>query len=400
MAAAPTLSYSGFRAYAECPLRWKFLYVDRLREKPRSFFSFGRSVHAALERFVAPLVVEGGLPGKGAGGQRTLRDFSGPETDPSVAQTPMDLSGLLGIYREEWVSEGYTSAQEEESYFDLGVDLLTRFHSVYVKEAPRPVAVEKDLRAELEGVPIHGIVDRLDRTEGGGLEVLDYKTSKELSLKDAQLSDQLTLYQVLVEQNYGRPVESLTLYHLRSLSALRTPRRPPEAIQDLGIRLGEVSDGIRSGHYEPRVGSWCRWCDFRSLCPEFKEVPAGSRERIVTLVDRYAELLSERRQARQEMEAIEEEMEGLALGLGVHRFRGSRLSLHRQARRSWHFPPEATLPLLRAHALEARAGGGDPDRTAALLRDPEVPARLRRLLAGQGKLELRYTWEPEGSDPH
>ena len=397
MAAAPTLSYSGFRAYAECPLRWKFLYVDHLREKPRSFFSFGRSVHAALERFVAPLVAEGEPPAKGAGGQRTLRDFSGPASGPSPA--PMDLAGLLDLYRAEWVSEGYLSAQEEQGYFDLGIDLLTRFHSAYVREAPRPVAVEKDLRAELEGVPIHGIVDRLDRTEGGGLEVLDYKTSKELSLKDAQVSDQLTLYQVLVEQNYDRPVESLTLYHLRSLSALRTPRRPPEAIQDLGIRLGEVSDGIRSGHYEPRVGPWCRWCDFRSVCPEFKEVPVGSRDRVAALVDRYAELLSERRRARQEMEAINEELEGLARSLGVHRFRGRNLSLHRQARRSWRFPPEATLPLLRAHDLESRAGGGDPERTAALLRDPEVPARLRRELAGQGKLELTYTWEPDGNDP-
>jgi RecB family exonuclease len=399
VAAAPTLSYSGFRTYAECPLRWKFLYVDHLREKPRSFFSFGRSVHAALEAFVAPLVAEGEPPGKGAGGQRTLQDFSAPAEVAGGAATPMDLPRLLDLYRTAWVSEGYTSAQEEQNYFDLGVDLLTRFHSAFLKEPPRPVAVEKDLRAELDGVPIHGIVDRLDRTAGGGLEVLDYKTSKELSLKDAQLSDQLTLYQVLVEQNYERPVEALTLYHLRSLNALKTPRRPAEALQELGIRLGEVSDGIRSEHYEPRVGSWCRWCDFRPLCPEFKEVPAGSRDRVTALVDRYAELLSVRRRTREEMEAIDRELEALAKDLGVHRLRGRTLSLHRQARRTWRFPPESTLALLRSHALEARAGGMDPERAAALLKDPEVPARLRRQLAGQGTLELDYRWEPEGPDP-
>ena len=37
--------------YNECPLRYKLKYVDNIPEKPKHFFSFGQSVHKALEFF-------------------------------------------------------------------------------------------------------------------------------------------------------------------------------------------------------------------------------------------------------------------------------------------------------------------------------------------------------------
>ncbi|EQD27879.1 hypothetical protein B1B_18994, partial [mine drainage metagenome] len=54
MVAIAQLSYSSIRAYEECPLRWKFLYVDRLPEAPRGYFSFGRTVHSVLEELLQP----------------------------------------------------------------------------------------------------------------------------------------------------------------------------------------------------------------------------------------------------------------------------------------------------------------------------------------------------------
>ena len=57
MSPAAPLSYSSVRTYLECALRWKFLYVDRLPEAPRGYFSFGRTVHTVLENLLKPLVV-------------------------------------------------------------------------------------------------------------------------------------------------------------------------------------------------------------------------------------------------------------------------------------------------------------------------------------------------------
>ena len=43
------LSHSSITLYNECPQKYKFRYLDRIPETPRHYFSFGHSVHLALE---------------------------------------------------------------------------------------------------------------------------------------------------------------------------------------------------------------------------------------------------------------------------------------------------------------------------------------------------------------
>lgn len=257
------LSYSSFHTYEECPQRWKFLYVDGLEEAQRSYFSFGRSMHLALEAFVAPMV-EGGASQRG---QTSLLDFGGVP----ASQTPISVEELLELFKRVWVSEGYASADEEERYFLTGKDLLRRFHSAYTASIPKTIAVEKDLSGSMEGVKIHGIIDRIDLVNGETLDVLDYKTTRELSVQDAVASDQLTFYQFLAEQNYDKPVSSLTLYHLRSLKPLSSPPRDKKKKIEVTTRVGRVWDGMTAEKYEPAPGPQCRRCEFRSRCPVFNK---------------------------------------------------------------------------------------------------------------------------------
>jgi CRISPR/Cas system-associated exonuclease Cas4 (RecB family) len=254
------LSYSSFHTYEDCPQRWKFLYVDEIPEEARSYFSFGRTMHLTLESFVSPLVLPVGRSHR----QLKLSEFT--ETKP---RSPMTLEELLAQYERHWIREGYGSESEERKYFLVGKDLLTRYHSIFTSAPPRPVAVEKDLKGSVDGVPLHGIIDRIDLTKRGGLEVLDYKTSRELSMRDANSSDQLTFYQLLVEQNYEQPVEALVLYHLRSLTPLASPPRKHPEIANLSRRVAEVAGGITSQSFEPRVGPHCARCEFRKMCPAF-----------------------------------------------------------------------------------------------------------------------------------
>ncbi|MCL4325011.1 MAG: PD-(D/E)XK nuclease family protein [Candidatus Thermoplasmatota archaeon] len=265
------LSYSSFHTYEDCPQRWKFLYVDGLKEAERPYFSFGRSMHMALEAFVGPLTSPHRVRRQG---QMSLFDFGAHP--PSVH--PMPLDDLLRCYRELWIRDGYGSEDEERKYFLIGTDLLRRFHSLYVAAPPQAIAVERDLSGKMGEIPIHGIIDRIDLREEGGLEVVDYKTSRELSLGDAESSDQLTFYQVLVGQNYDRPVHKLTLYHLRSMRPLSTQPRGGKAIGDLTSRVGTVLDGMRRQAFEPKPGSQCRRCEFRPLCPAFHPEKARKSE--------------------------------------------------------------------------------------------------------------------------
>lgn len=398
MAGPPALSYSSYRTYLECPLRWKFLYVERRPETPRGYFTFGRVVHSVLEELVRPFVVPTARRTEAGETQRTLDDWPTGAVAPSAPAPRMTPEELLAAYERAWSGEGYSSPEEEARYRALGRDLLLRYHGRLEQDPPRPIAVEQHLEAKWDGIPIHGYIDRIDRTVSGGLEVVDYKTSRELSHDDARESDQLSLYQVLVESNYPAPVERLTLYHLRSLTALRTPARDRTSLDPLHVRLGTVADGIREQAFDPTPGRHCSRCDFRAICPEFREVPVPDGERLAALVDRFESLRTQERRLEHDLARTADELHRAAEELGVHRVPGSRSVAIRRREEAWQFSLDAIRPLLEQSGVATRLGQESPDDVKRLLRDPDVPAELRRKLSESGSRRVRWYWELEESD--
>jgi putative RecB family exonuclease len=398
VAATAPLSYSSYRAYAECPLRWKFLYIDRLPETPRGYFTFGRVVHSVLEELVRPLLMPGARRLPSGDAQRTLDDWHTGGAGP-VSSLPMTREELLAAYDRAWLSDGYTSPEEETRYRALGRDLLLRYYARFLTERPNPVAVEEHLEAKWDGITIHGYIDRIDRTPEGGLEIVDYKTSRELSGDDARDSEQLSIYQVLVANNYTEPVERLTLYHLRSLTPHRVPPRPPEALGALHDRLGTVVDGIRSEAFEPTPGRQCTRCDFQSRCPEFRPVPAGDSARLTELVDRFDALRRQEREVSDDLRRTADELHRAAEQLGVHRIPGSRAVALRHREESWQYPPEAVRGLLAEAGLPDHLGPRKSEEVRRLLRDPTIDPEIRRRLAETGARRVKWYWELEDSAP-
>ena len=45
------LSYSKIKTYLECPLKFKFIYIDRIPQKPKPYFRFSHIIHATLSRY-------------------------------------------------------------------------------------------------------------------------------------------------------------------------------------------------------------------------------------------------------------------------------------------------------------------------------------------------------------
>jgi len=387
----PALSYSSYRTYLECPLRWKFLYIDRMPEAPRGYFTFGRVVHSVLEELVRPLVVPSARRVNEVETQRTLDDW--PASSPPPQNEWLSPEQLLELYDRAWLSDGYSSPEEETRYRKLGRELLLRYYDELVRERPRPVAVEAHLETRWNGIPVHGYIDRIDRTGSGGLEIVDYKTSRDLSNEDARDSDQLSLYQVLVEGNYTEPVQGLTLYHLRSLKPLRTPPRERGALAVLHDRLGTVSDGIRADAFDPNPGRHCSRCDFQSRCPEFRAVPPPDEARLRELVDRFETLRAEEGRLETELRQTAEELHRAAEQLGVHRVPGSRSVAVRRKEEAWQYSLDSIRPLLERSGLSHRLGAGTPEEVRRLVRDDSVDPEVRRRLAESGARRVKWYWE-------
>ena len=185
------LSHSSISLFNECPQKYKFKYIDKIPEKPRHFFSFGQSVHLALEFFYG--------------------------VKEAVAPT---LEQLLASYKEQWVSAGYKDPGHEAQFFEDGKAILAAFHKKHARDFFLPFFVEYNFNLEVDGVPVTGKVDRVDKLEDGRLAVLDYKTGKALAKDRVAADAQLTMYQMACEQLLGAKVAKLTFYHLPSLSEM------------------------------------------------------------------------------------------------------------------------------------------------------------------------------------
>ena len=80
--------------YQQCAQRYKFRYVDHIKEEPKSYFSFGQSVHKALEFLYRSQLV------------------------------PPSLEETTHYYQNNWVKGGYESPQAERLQFQEGIRII------------------------------------------------------------------------------------------------------------------------------------------------------------------------------------------------------------------------------------------------------------------------------------
>jgi RecB family exonuclease len=150
----PTLSPSRVSAFTECALAFRFASLDRLPEPPAPHLTRGTLVHLALERlFVLPPA------------ERTPEQ-AGPCLDAAVA-----------ALRDDGEFTGLGLDTEGEAAFVADARrLVDRYFTMEDPTAVHAVGLEVQLRADVGGVQLTGIIDRLDRTHDGGFVVVDYKT--------------------------------------------------------------------------------------------------------------------------------------------------------------------------------------------------------------------------------
>ncbi len=244
------LSNSSASTYLECSWRWKLTRLDGLSEGERSYFSLGRSVHFACEHLGVGLM-KGQLP---------------------------SLESAMGALNERWVRGGFRTQEEEYKAYDEAVAMVKRLHGQLEAAPPAIAAVEVELFGGVDGlsVPLHGVIDRVDRLPDGRVGILDYKTSKQLGPSDAEKSDQLTVYQALYEASHpGEKVGLLSLHSLRTGRVYDVPPRTPERVRAVIDTYQSVVNGIAAGEFAPSTGNWCSRCTFRydGNCPAYPVEP-------------------------------------------------------------------------------------------------------------------------------
>ncbi|MBI4345351.1 MAG: PD-(D/E)XK nuclease family protein [Elusimicrobia bacterium] len=370
------LSHSSISMYLECPQKFKLKYLDKLPEAPKWFFSFGQSMHKALEFFYS-------IPALPA---------------PTVEE-------LLARYQEGWIKTGYKDAEQEREYFADGERMLREFYAKNIKTFKLPLFAEYKFELEVSGVPLLGYVDRIDKLDSGGLAILDYKTGKSIAKERLGEDRQLTMYQMAVEKLLGAPVESLTFYHLPTQQPLTVGPRPKAQVEALKETILTVNDGIQGRKFDPAPGEQkCRWCDFKPHCPAFRpgfygapppavdgvespaprsrqaELPsAGDSARLAELVDRYGDALARLKALELEAGRLKEDIAAILARNGYVRAFGSRFEVGAAPEVRWDVRDRAKLlDVLKRHGLYDRVLKPSAPEVYRLLDSPQLSGDARR----------------------
>ncbi len=266
-----TFSYTQLRAYETCPLQYKFAHMFALPRRGNPSLSFGKTLHATLERFFQ-LARDGAqeplFGASDADGRFKIQD--------SGVRMP-SLPTLLELYERSWIAQWYHSAEQADEYRARGRHMLEAFYARHVQLGwPQIWALEKPFLMNLGGILLKGKIDRLDRiaanTDGVvDVEVVDYKTGKPPKEERAVDRDQLLLYQLAVSTVLGARVEKLS-YHFLENGSVVSFLGTPEELAALELKISQTVSAIRSSAFSATPSpTTCRFCDFKEIC-EYRQV--------------------------------------------------------------------------------------------------------------------------------
>lgn len=246
-----SLSPSRVDAFVSCPLAFRFASIEKLPEPPSEPATRGSLVHRALERFFVRPAAERDASALGTDVDRAIEEY---RDHPDLVGLGLDAAALARFEAE--------SRRLALAYLDL--------------EDPtevREIGVEIRLEAEVDGLTLRGIIDRLELDPAGGLVVTDYKTGRAPAPAFERKSlAGVHFYAFLCQAVFGVRPAAIRLVYLSSGQVI-TAAPTERSIRFLTSRTRAVWQAIEractTGDFRPRPGPLCNWCSFRTWCPEF-----------------------------------------------------------------------------------------------------------------------------------
>ena len=243
-------SYSQLESFRKCPLEYKFRSILKIPIRGKSVFSFGKTIHATLQRFVNDYLDSN---------QKSLFD---------------NIENLFKIYDEEWISDWYDSPTIKGEFYEKGKIILKKFYDDFKENNPKILfiddepAIEKGFKLKINGNVFVGMIDRMDEIKGG-VEIIDYKTGspKKTLTKEEKL--QLMIYALAAKKVLGLNPVKLTYYYLDDCSKASFEVKE-DSIEKTEKELREIIEKIKRSNFKPTKGWHCQYCDFKDICAHKK----------------------------------------------------------------------------------------------------------------------------------
>lgn len=291
-------SYSALDTFKQCPLKYKFQVVDKIKVPKLKEAVFGNKIHSALQFF---------------------------HSKQPISPT---LDELLNYLKDIWESKVF-SGEEDMIYFSEAIKILKNYYEYYLRNKDKFTVLDTETRFEVllenpkdkEGkCLLAGIVDRIDKTSDGNIEIIDYKTTKRLpSQEDINHSLQLSLYCLGIINRWPQFIKNsvenikLTFYYLKHQEKITT-HRTKEQLDRIQEQVWEKLAQIEKSDFQPLPSALCDWCGYRKICPMwkhlYKEQMSIDDQQIKNIVDEFFNLKQINSQNNKRMNELKEIIEG------------------------------------------------------------------------------------------
>ncbi|KPK14440.1 MAG: hypothetical protein AMK69_28585 [Nitrospira bacterium SG8_3] len=293
-------SYSRISTYETCPLQYKLQHIDNIKTEEEGVEAFmGTRVHETLEKLYKDLIL-------------------------SKMNTVDELIDYYNAkWKEKWHDEVFINRDDmtEEDYRKTGERAIRDYYATYHPfDHNKTLWTEKRVVFSLgdEDHKLRGVIDRLDKTPEGVLEIHDYKASGRMPTQEKMDADrQLALYQIAVLEAYPDTENVELVWHYVLFDQEMRSRRTKKQLEELKKEYIEAIDEIEAAEeFPPNESALCDWCGYWEYCPAKKHLikidgmPEKERkkEKGYVLVDRYVELKEQVSQLGEEIEDVKEQL--------------------------------------------------------------------------------------------
>jgi len=250
------VSFSALETFTQCPRKYYYNYILKLKRFPWPWLLFGNFVHSVLEKFHKYIIYYNKNNKEIKYGFLMRRAF----------ESALRYYGRIG----KPIS---TQSQKEAK------DMLRVYLEGIRKHCPDVLFVEKWFEIEIGDFLLRGAMDRVDKTsKPNEFEIVDYKTSKRAF--DVNKNHQLALYSfalrtILKTKNIAVKSMKRTLNFIR-LKKIKSAPHEEEKIQEAVSYVTEVGSKIINNintcktedDWKPIDNVFCRFCDFKDRCYE------------------------------------------------------------------------------------------------------------------------------------
>jgi putative RecB family exonuclease len=260
-------SYSALNTYQQCPLKFKFQEIDRIRVTKGIEAVFGNIVHDCLKFMF--------------------------ERSPLYPTQDEVINRFQNLWQVKEVAN--LNPTEEKAYFEDGIATLKNFYrlnqpwnfNVLDLESRFEVLIP-DLQTG-ENHILAGIIDRIDKISDDGIyEIIDYKTSRRLPSQEIMDRDlQMSIYHLGILKRWPHISPEnvkLSLYFLKHGEKITTGRSLADLENTKASVIGLISEIKKrmenNFDFPPYPSPLCGWCGYKPMCPMWKHQYASSQQKI------------------------------------------------------------------------------------------------------------------------